>query len=93
MISLRFFASDQSFLDPATTDKGEPYGPWKYKQLVRECYLISKNCNTSYSDLMDITPTERAYLLQLISDEIKKSQEAVEEAKQKQKNKRSSSHR
>lgn len=77
-----FFAINQSFLDPKTTSKGEPYGPWRYKQIVQELYLISKNCNTSYTDLLDITITEKGYLLQFIADEIERSNEAMEKQKQ-----------
>jgi hypothetical protein len=67
---LHFFASGQSFLDPLTTEDGKPYGPVRYKEIVKECYLISKNINTSYTDILDITPIERTYLLQFIADEI-----------------------
>ena len=42
------------------------FAPKRYKEIVRECYLISKNLNTSYSDTMKLTPLERSYLLQLL---------------------------
>jgi len=64
------------------TEDGKPYGPYRYAQIVKECYLISKNCNTSYTDLMDITPYERKIILNLIADEIEKSQAAIEKSKQ-----------
>lgn len=76
---------DQSFLDPLLTEDKKPYGPIRYKQIVKECYLISKHTNTSYTDLMDVTPTERNYLIQLIAEEIQKSQEAIDKAKQESK--------
>lgn len=70
-------------MDPLLTSDGQPYGPWRYKQIVKECYLISKNCNTSYTDILNINPTERGYLLEFISDEYKKTNEMIEESKKK----------
>jgi hypothetical protein len=77
-----FFASDLSFLDPLKTEDGKDYGPYHLKELIKECYLISKNINTSYNDILDITPTERTYLLQFIADEIKRSNDAIEKVKE-----------
>lgn len=57
-----------NFLHLPTKD-GKPYAPELYKELVRECYIITKNTNTSYTDLMNITPTERHYLLEFIKEE------------------------
>ena len=65
------------------TKDGKPYGPWRYKQIVKECYLISKNCNTSYTDIMNITPLERDYLLNFVADEFKRSQEIINKNKSK----------
>ena len=70
-------------MDPQLTSDGQPYGPWRYKQIVKECYLISKNCNTSYADILYMNPTERGYLLEFISDEYKRTEELVKEQKQK----------
>ena len=63
-------------------EKGEevPYGPLRYKQIVAECYKITKNLNTSYTDLMKITPTERSYLLEFIDrqeDMLRQEQEKL----------------
>jgi len=59
------------------TNDGKPYGPFRYKEIVRECYLISKNCNTSYTDLMSITPIEKNYLLEFITEEFQKTEELM----------------
>ena len=75
-------------MDPQLTKDGKPYGPHRYKQLVKERYLISKNMNTSYNELGQITPVEREYLLEFIVDEINKSKEYAEEQKLSMKNKR-----
>lgn len=75
------FASHQSFLDPQLTNDGKPFGPYRYKQIVKESYLISKNTNTSYVDVMKITPQERNYILDFLSEEYKRTQELTEQAK------------
>lgn len=77
------FASHQNFLDPQLTSDGKPYGPYRYKQIVKECYLISKNSNTSYTDVLKITPLERNYILEFIIEGEKRNQEVIEKAKQK----------
>ena len=79
------FASNRSFLDPVSTSDGKPYGPQRYNEIVTECYYISKYTNTSYTDVMDITPTERYVILKHISDELKKRNEQMEEARKKNK--------
>ena len=77
-----------SFLDPQTTSNGKPYGPYRYKQIIKECYIIAKNCNTPYTSLMDITPTEKNELLNLIIEENEKSQEAMARIKAENRKKR-----
>ena len=69
------------------TSDGKPYGPWRYKQIVKECYIISKNINTNYLDLMEITPRERSYMLEFLKEEFDKTNEEIEKAKQKVKDK------
>ena len=69
-----------NFLDPKLTSDGKPYGPYRYKEIVKECYLISKNCNTSYTDLMKITPIEKNYLLEFIAEEFQKTEEIIKES-------------
>ena len=66
-------------MDPQLTSSGKPYGPERYKKIVQERYLNSKNMNTSYNDIGKITPTERQYLIEFIADEIKRSKELVKE--------------
>jgi hypothetical protein len=65
------------------TNDGVPYGPIRYKEIVKERYLISKHTNTSYTDTDTITPTERNYLIEFITEELQKQQEAYEKAKAK----------
>lgn len=70
-----------NFLNPLTNSDGEPYGPWRYKEIVKELYVLSKNINTSYTDLLQITPTERGFLIEMLLEESKKTKEALEKAK------------
>jgi len=68
-------------LDPQTTDDGKPFAPIRYKQIVKECYLISKNINTSYLDVLNITPTERQFIIEFLVQEAKNKKEITEKAK------------
>lgn len=63
-----------------TTD-GRPYGPVRYKEIVKERYLVAKHCNTSYVDVGNMTPIERKYLLEFITEEAKKTKEYIEQQK------------
>ena len=80
------FAQTMSFLDPILTSDGKPYAPNRFKEITKERYLISKYCNTSYKDLDKVSPTERAYLLEFIYEELQKEQQAYEEAMRNKKN-------
>lgn len=67
------------------TSDGKPYGPFRYKQIVQECYLISKNMNTSYTEVRDtITPIERKMMLEFLNEEAEKVKKSFEEHKKKQ---------
>ena len=64
------------------TKDGRPYGPERYKSIVRQLYVISKNTYTSYTDLRDkITPSEMTALLQLIKEENEETRKYVEKIK------------
>lgn len=76
-----------SFLDPQTTNNDKPYGPVRFKQIIKECYIISKNTNTPYTEILDITPTERNELLNLIIEENQKNEEAFARARNETKKK------
>ncbi len=73
-------------MDPAMTEDGKPYGPFRYKEIVKERYIISKYCNTSYTDLANVTPTERNYLLEFATEECDKAKEIAEEMKNRKAN-------
>lgn len=63
------------------TSDGRPYGPIRYKEIVKECYLISKNLNTSYTDVLHTTPTERNYMLEFMLNEAKQREEIIQRRK------------
>lgn len=67
---------------------GRPYGPERFKNIVKERYLISKFTNTSYNDVGDITPLEREYILGFIAEEKKKEEELIKEKSNNKKGKR-----
>ena len=52
-----------------------------FKDLVRERYLISKHTNTSYNETAHITPLERTYIFEFVTEELQKQQEAYEKIK------------
>lgn len=68
-------------MDPQFRENGEPYGPYRFKEIVKECYSISKNCNIPYTELLKITPRERDYLIEFIIDDANRAKEMLEENK------------
>lgn len=74
---------DQSFLDPRLSEDGTPYGPKRYKDIVKECWYVSDNTNTSYTDVLDISYLERMYLIKLIGEKREATQNAINEMKSK----------
>ena len=63
------FASQMSFLDPLTTESGEPYGPARYKEIVEERFYIAKKGHISYESTGKMTPTERDYIRHFIIED------------------------
>lgn len=63
--------------------KKVPYGPWKYRKIVEECYLISHQIHTSYLDMLQITPMEKDMMLKFINDELKVQKESYDRLKAK----------
>lgn len=63
-----FFVSGPSFLDPPLSSDGTPYGPKRYKELVKECWYISDNLHTSYTDVLNLAYQDRVYLIECINE-------------------------
>lgn len=69
-----------NFLSPLTTSDGKPYGPILYKRLVKEAFYITKNTSTSYTEVLDMNPSERKLILDFLVEEANKEKEAMEKA-------------
>ena len=80
------FASQLSFLDPQLTKQGKPYGPERYKEIVKERFIITKNVNTSYDDTGKMTPLERRYVLDFIEEDLKRTKEILDNSQRDAKN-------
>lgn len=63
------------------TSSGAPYSAVRYKQIVQECFIISKNIHTSYNEVLNISPLERSYLLEFLVNDAKKKKAEVERIK------------
>lgn len=89
MILSRPFVSLLNFLYQRYDDKGNPTGPKRFKEIIEECWFISKNINTSYTDILQISPIERKYLIDVIkeSNRIEKEEwdKAIRESKERHK--------
>jgi hypothetical protein len=76
-----FFASGPSFLDPQLSKDGTPYGPKRYKEIVKECWYVSDNLNTSYTDVLNLAYQDRIYLIECINEKKDATMKAFEEAR------------
>ena len=76
------FASGPSFLDPQTSNDGSPYGPKRFKEIVKECWYISDSLHTSYTDVLDLSYTERVCLIENINAKNDATKKAFDEARQ-----------
>lgn len=57
------------------------YGPARYKDIVKERYIITKHTNTSYEGTSNITPIEREYLLRFIMDDLQRQKDMYDKAR------------
>lgn len=74
-----------NFFDPRWTSEHKPYGPERFKQIIKERYLISTHLNTDYVNTASISPTERKMLLQFIKEDLQRKHEMMEQMKNKKK--------
>ena len=73
-------------LDPPSTNDGKEK-PQRYKNIAKERYIISKHTNTSYDGTLNITPLERGYILEFITDDLQRQKELYDKAREEAKNK------
>lgn len=77
-----FFASGPSFLDPQLSNDGTAYGPKRYKEIVKECWYISDNLHTSYTDVLNLAYQDRVYLIDCINEKKDATAQAFAEMQQ-----------
>lgn len=65
------------------TNDGQPYGPIRYRQLVKECYSICTRSKFSYEEVLNMSPKERELIIEFINEDNAKAQEMMEQAKYK----------
>ena len=76
---------DKSFLSPQFTSSGKSYDIARFNEIVKECWYISDNIHTSYSEALDLSYQERVALIKCINDKIEASQAAINRIKDKNK--------
>lgn len=59
------------------TSDGRPYSVERFKEIVKERYVISTKSNIPYSDVGDMTPIEREYVLQFIQEDLQRQIDAI----------------
>lgn len=64
-------------MDPKLTSDGRPFSQFKVDDILRQSYIITRHCNTPYSDVLEMTPMERETLIGIIREELKKQDEAL----------------
>ena len=69
-------------MDPQLTRDGKPYGPVRFREILKEQYIISKQTNNSLNDVDNLTPRERELLLDFIEEDQRIALEAREKAMQ-----------
>lgn len=63
------------------TEDGKPYGPIRFKDIVKERYIITKHTNTSYGDINNMTPLERSYIIEFIKDDLQRQKDLYDKVK------------
>ena len=76
-----------NFLGQLTSKDGTPLGPKRYKEIVKECWYISDNLNTSYTEVLDLAYQDRVYLTEYINEKKKQTSDYIEGIRAKRNNK------
>ena len=74
-------------MDPQLTSDGKPYGPVRFREIVQERYIISKQTHMTYEDTGKMTPAERKMIIQFLVEDTRREKEAIEQAKKGRKTK------
>lgn len=73
-----------NFFDPRWTSENQPYAPKRFRDIVKERYLISLHTHTGYNETSSISPTERILLLQCINEDLQNKKDLYEKMKSQQ---------
>lgn len=73
------FVSTKHFLDLVVDDP--EFKSVVMQNIIQEKYQISKRIHTSFTELDEITPTERKSLLKLLVDDLKEEERLVKAAR------------
>lgn len=76
------FASQQSFLDPLLTSDGKLYAPLRYKRILQDVYTITRNTNIDYQSVMNMSVSEREYIMIFLIEEAKNIKKHTDEIEQ-----------
>lgn len=87
MILSHRFVSHLNFLFQHYDENNNPIGQRRFKEIVEDCWFISKSINTSYTDVQQITPLERKYLIDIIKESNRIEKEEWDKTIQESKNK------
>ena len=66
-------------MDPRLIEHPEEAGKI-YRDITQQRYLLSKHMHTSYIDTLHITPLERQYLFEFITEQLEKEKASYEKA-------------
>ena len=72
------FALRVNFIDPVYDKDGSLYAPKRYNELIREKYYISQKTRISYSEINEMTPSERRMVAQMILEDMRREREALD---------------
>ena len=71
-----------NFSGPLTTSDGKPYAPVRFKDLIKECYQISKNSGATYEEVLNMTFREKDYFIEFINEDFRSAQESIKESRE-----------
>ena len=54
-----------------------PYRPNRYKEIVKERYIIATKSHIPYADVGNMTPIERDYVLEFIQEDLRRELELL----------------
>ena len=76
------FDIQTNFSGPLTTSDGKPYAPIRFKDLIKECYQISKNSGATYEEVLNMTFREKDYFIEFINEDFKATEDSIKESRE-----------